>query len=227
MDFQELADERRRVQELCRKHIISVTKFKPLTGPSFALFWDDVAKWRSSDEVRHLTTTATCIESLRDCTPVFRSASSLKQVGRAIGAPEEAPDDEVLARLRHSFCVGAVRREDWVSEDSAPIYCATRALPLLLDGTATLTGKHESLLRTIFEQLHEPGRFAIGEKAQRPRPGQSPWYPENAYHTYWALEVLRVLSTKGVDVAKVTGLSNVKSARDGMLLWARASTTGS
>src|SRR5437660_391596 len=60
-DFQEFADFRHRLQEFCASHVLSLEDFK--SDPSFKLHVGDTL----GTELRHLTTTSTCIQSLLDC----------------------------------------------------------------------------------------------------------------------------------------------------------------
>ncbi|MGA9623301.1 MAG: ATP-binding protein [Bryobacteraceae bacterium] len=208
MDFEALAEERRSVKEMCRKHVPSVLAFKFKDGPSFHVLRGESEP--SDDIVHHLTTTATCIESLEDC-------------HQAIWPEGGASREQALDGLRQAFYSGALNREEWVSEDSAPIYCAARALPLFLRCNAEWSERHSSLVASIYEQLKDdPKRFAVGEKTLDPEPHEPKWFPENAYHTYWALVVLdavrsRLASTRAEGVIG----SNLERVEHSMRLWAR------
>jgi hypothetical protein len=136
MDFEALAEERRSVEEMCRKHVPSVLAFKFKDGHSFHVS-RGVPEPRD-EVVHHLTTTATCIESLEDCHQTFWPEG---------GAPRE----QELDGLRQAFYSGALKREKWVSEDSAPIYCAARALPLFLRCNAEWSEKHSRLVGSILQ----------------------------------------------------------------------------
>ena len=220
MDFKELAEERRRVRELCRKHVPSLSAFKYRRGPSFKLTWQEPEK--KTDQVHHLTSTATCIESLQDCHPTFLQAGSLKKIADAIGTNEK----EVIDRLTRAFYSAAYKRKakEWRSEESAPVYCAGRALPLFLKGTKRWTAKHAELVASIYRQLRDTDetRFGIGEEVIKAKKGRR-WYPENAYHTYWALKVLTTLQDKRFPARarKALGRDPARLSK-GMRLWARA-----
>jgi hypothetical protein len=214
MNFEALADERQRVKELCRKHITSLVPFKYKKGPSFHVFRGEPDK--EDGIVHHLTTTATCIESLEDCNATFWSKDVFPEFGES--------REQVLDGLRKAFYSGALKREKWVSEDSAPIYCATRALPLFLRCNTEWSPKHAELVASIYDQLKDdPTRFGIGEKTEKPKPPDPKWYPENAYHTYWALTVLDIVRNRPASInagAAVGG--DLNQVKHGLRLWARA-----
>jgi len=224
MDFRGIADERRRVKELCRKHVRSIVECKLTKGPSFKLFWDEPDRSRR-DEVTHLTTSATCIESLIDCHPIFRPKGALNAIRDAVSLRADVADsDVVLKKLIQDFCDASLNRE-WVSEDSGPIYCSTRTLPLVLSHTDGLCMKHRRLIGRVYKQLREERtpRFAIGEENLGRKERDPKWYPENAYHTYWALKVLAILKDKFLhEVSRASGLTDPERTEKQMLLWARA-----
>jgi hypothetical protein len=148
MDFNELAEERRRVRDLCRKHVSSLTAFKYPKGASFALFQN---KKDETDDgiVHHLTTTATCIESLADSHASCRPMGALIPIAKTLGLgdadlkqlDEAQLEKRALDELKQAFYKGAHRRAVWESEESAKVYCASRALPLFLECTNNWTPK--------------------------------------------------------------------------------------
>src|ERR1035441_2963088 len=141
MEFRELADERRLIREVCRKHASSLAVFKYPKGPSFGVSRPDPTDVDS--RLHHVTTTATCIESLTDCHPAVLDRRALnKLAGRGPADPKHAAKELALKELKEQvrqvlvarFCAGALAR-DWTSEKSAPVYCACRALPVFVTGT--------------------------------------------------------------------------------------------
>jgi hypothetical protein len=213
MDFEDLADERHKVKELCRRHVPSLMVFKYKKGPSFHVLREE----REPEDgiVHHLTTTATCIESLQDCHPTVWPEGELSEFGGS--------RDKALDGLRNAFYSGALGRDKWSSEGCAEIYCAARALPLFLECNAGWSGKHAELTASIYEQLKDAGRFGIGEKIEDPKPPDRKWYPENAYHTYWALKVLDIVRARPSppNAADAFGSDPVR-VKASMRLWARA-----
>jgi hypothetical protein len=81
----------------------------------------------------------------------------------------------------------------------------------------------EDHLGAIFGQLDEqPERFGIGEAGTALKQGQ--WYPPNAFHTYWTLEILdhirRRFNTEYGRLRRRPNL-DIERRRNGMLVWAR------
>jgi len=128
------------VRELCQKHLPSLSAFKFPSGSSFAIFANEEPM---TGDLRHLTTTATCIESLRDCHATCISKSALVNIANTVGIEEQEFSKLTAAQamqllissLVTSYYAGATKRplDDWVSEKSAPIYCIARSMPLFLD----------------------------------------------------------------------------------------------
>jgi hypothetical protein len=206
LSFDELTDARRSLQGFCLLHVPSLTILR--SGISFN--FNPGEGELNPEEVKHITTSATCWTSLFECPPRFQTT-----------------DFEPLKKLRAKFAEKAVLRpsDKWKSEKSAAIYCRCRALPMVVGGLAgtSLDPAIESHLKTILHQLGEqPGRFGIGEAD----PGDPPfrWYPPNAFHTYWTLETLEVIKDKfPTDYERLSdpALLDLGRRREGMLLWAR------
>jgi hypothetical protein len=230
MEFRELADERRLIREVCRKHASSLAVFKYPKGPSFGVSRPDPTDVDS--RLHHVTTTATCIESLTDCHPAVLDRRALnKLAGRGPADPKHAAKELALKELKEQvrqvlvarFCAGALAR-DWTSEKSAPVYCACRALPVFVKGSAKWTEKHSALIKTIYGQLEHANRFGIGEKVMgNGKPSDLAWYPENAYHTYWALAVLGAIDGSNFrDEAETCVPMGLDRVCQTMRLWIRA-----
>jgi hypothetical protein len=206
LTFEELAEARRSLQTFCYLHEPSLLRLK--SGISFKLRPNEDP--RSLDEVHHLTTTATCIASLLDCPPLFRT-KQYRQV-------EE---------LKSVFAEKALERDDWTSEDSAAVYCICRALPTVIDLSpgppSSLHPKIERLVSTALGQLDKkPERFGIGEADPKKRVEN--WYPPNAFHTYWALQILDKIKVRYS--REFTALSdsqslNLSERMNGMVLWGK------
>ena len=209
------------MRELCRKHIPSLSAFKFPTGASFALFSDDVER---TEQLRHLTTTATCIESLRDCHVTCIPKGALNSIAASVRIGEKELKNlsavgaalAVTDALKKEFYSGAMKRKSWVSEGSAPIYCASRSMPLFLEGTRNWTKKHSVLIEAICRQLRQDAeRFGIGEQKEG---GAIGWYPENAYHSYWALRVFTQIRRSPFEPMLDLDLKRFIA---GLRLWAR------
>lgn len=204
LSFDELTDRRRSLQSFCLLHVPSLLKVQ--SGISFKLLPEDADL--SDSEVRHITTTATCLSSLLDCPPQFQTA----EFGR-------------VGDLLPKFAKGALARPDskWKSEGSAGVYCRCRALPMIIRASGVFDEKIEGHLRAILAQLKKnSGRFGVGEAG--PGLPRNQWYPPNAFHSYWTLEILSLVEKKfRADyqrLSKASGL-DLDRRRQGMLLWSR------
>ena len=203
LSFDALTEARGRLQVFCLSHVPSIMSQR--SGISFKLFPDEDEL--SSRRVRHLTTTATCLSSLLDCPPRL--------------APEGF--DREKDRLCSDFATKALQRRLWKSEGSAGIYCRSRALPLVIRYSSSINEMIEEHIEAILSQLDkQPGRFGVGEAD--PKQKERDWYPPNAFHTYWALEILdllRIKSRSDFDRLSLAENLDLRRKRDGMLLWAR------
>src|SRR5579875_1939345 len=201
MTFDELAAERKRLQLFCYQHAPSLELFRceqnyklDLDEPVFTGF-------------RHLTSTATCIESLLLCPPKFRAAKI-------------APESQ--AQIFASSAIALPDRR-WKSDQSAAIYCRCRGLPLTIRYLDSYDREIDGHIARILGQLEESNRFAIGEADPRDKDlDKRDWYPPNAYHTYWTFEVLQCFEEKFSDeFVKFNTANHVAEIRNGMLLWVR------
>jgi hypothetical protein len=205
LSFEELTEARRSLQSFCLHHVPSLTGLQ--SGISFKLLPSET-KDLDDGKLHHPTTTATCLSSIFDCPPRYR----VGDLTRAEAA-------------RAKFSQAAYRRPgwDWTSEGSAGVYCRCRALPTVI---SLSTGFHKSIkghLNEILGQLQKrPERFGIGEAAAALP--EDEWYPPNAFHTYWTLEILRSLRAKyetEYDQLSDPEILDLKPKLDGMLLWAK------
>ncbi len=204
LSFEELTAARRALRSFCLLHVPSLLNLQ--SGVSFKL---DAAEESLDDgKVHHLTTTATCLTSLLEVPPGFR--------------PEVFKNVDVNA-LRSNFAKLAILRPDWVSEGSAGIYCRCRALPTVISALSDFAEPIHAHLREILDQLAKrPERYGIGEAGSGLSEDQ--WYPPNAFHTYWTLEILEIIETKfPTEYAELSKLDklDLKRRREGMCVWAR------
>lgn len=203
LSFEELTEARRSLQGFCLLHVPSLLRVQ--SGISFKLLPTE-EKNLDDGELHHPTTTATCLTSIFDCPPRYR-------VG----------DIERAEAARASFSQAAYRRTDWTSEGSAGVYCRCRALPTVISFSTAFHKSIKGHLEEILGQLQRrPERFGIGEAGKALPEDQ--WYPPNAFHTYWTLEVLRSLKAKyETEYNRLSGPKalDLKPKLEGMLLWAR------
>lgn len=202
LTFEELIDARRALQSFCLLHVPSLLALH--SGASFKLLPSEASL--DDGKVHHLSTTATCLSSLLDAPPRFRSG-----------------DFSAIETLYSNFGSSALDRQDWVSEGSASVYCRCRALPTVISSLKHFDKRIEDHVSEILGQLEQrPDRFGIGEAgAALP---EVEWYPANAFHTFWTLEIFDQIRNKfEVEYTRLSaprGL-DLTSKRVGMLLWGR------
>src|SRR6266496_2454227 len=105
--FEDLVAYRQELYKFCAGHVDSLTAFHG--GVSFKL--NTLEPKLPKRRARHLSSSATCYESLLGCPPILRSPRCI----------------DVL-KLARNFARAALRRsaDDWTSDGSAPIYCRCR-----------------------------------------------------------------------------------------------------
>lgn len=204
LSFGELTDARRSLYSFCLLHEPSILRLQ--SGISFKLLPSDRELGR--EKVRHLTTTATCLSSLLDCPPRFQT----ERFNRVL-------------ELKAIFAERALAREfdEWISEGSAGVYCRCRALPLVIQCSELFDRRIKRHIAAILGQLdRQPERYAIGEAG--PALPEEDWYPPNAFHTYWTLDIFDRLATKypaKYEYFCSRKVLDIGRRREGMLLWAR------
>src|SRR5260370_38827120 len=100
--FQELAENRRLLQEFCHLHHASIAHFS--AGLSFANLWKEGQRRTKSKSVEHLTSSATCFGSLHECSDSHKL---------------QAPIDVVHLAPRYANEAIKLPQRDWVSDGSA------------------------------------------------------------------------------------------------------------
>src|SRR5438552_800246 len=143
LSFDELVEHRRGLQEFCDGQYDGIAAFKD--GYSFKVYLNEGVL--DCDLAHHLSSTATCYESLLDCPAKF--------------VPESGCD---VSKDAVSFTALALKRaaDNWTSDGSAPIYCRCRTLPLVIKFTEVNVGELEKHLNKILEQLKDSGRIGVG-----------------------------------------------------------------
>jgi predicted ATPase len=212
VDFSALRVERRRIGNFCKWHFASVESFRAPGEPWFRLLDDETAAPGPPNRVKHLSTTASCFQSLRDL-------------------PSDAQPADLIQSI-DAFADSAFRREDWQSEGAAHTYCRVRTLPLILEhASAHVIEKHAAVIaghiafawrdvsttdgcQGIAE--HAGTGAASGSLAENPAPD----YPPNAFLTYWGLRTLQGAGTFGQFRDLMTSL---RDKRDLAMLWCRSS----
>lgn len=143
--FVDLARARRSLLEASRRHVEALSLFRPKKNP-----WFRVDRHKPEEgsrrPVRHLTTTASCLESLSD-------------------VPREDDGESpglVLAKEIATVLSDAVfdGENTWRSEGSAEIYCRVRTLPIILRlGDKERLGRHKRKIEKILNEIWKPVRL--------------------------------------------------------------------
>lgn len=208
----DLRAARARLRDLCTRHRASVESFRARgQGPWFYLDLHDPEPDGTPDEVHHLSSSASSIESL-------------VQVGPTL---EDDGTDDGEAELVERFARLALARPhvDWESEGGAHTYCRVRTLPIVAERCteqvikdyAQVLAEHVSFVwrdvqpargrEAIVEHTPDPtidawapkkkdeDRRAQGEPRER---RDAPRYPPNAFLTYWAVRLLRAGRNRAV-----------------------------
>lgn len=207
MDFDLLSVARKEVQEFSRLHSASVAAF---AAPGQSWFKIDVDEPASTERVRHKTTTASCVESLGDLYAARQESSEeLRDLATAFG-------QNALAQAQGR----------WESEGAAFVYCRVRTLPAILayaskDSLESRSRKLLDHLDFVWDKVDvEPRRQGIYEQPSFTKKAEeSPTYPPNAFHTFWALRTLhlaRRLSSLQGELDKFT------QARHIAMLWTQS-----
>jgi hypothetical protein len=163
--------------------------------------------------VRHLTTTASCIESLYE-----------------LREPDQKSRQDIQ-RLIDDFAMGALSRptERWESEEAAYVYCRVRALPAIIDHASlgvleAHASKMAKLLEYAWAEVREAPRhqgiFEYAPRSQPPVDDNQNDYPPNTFLTYWGIRVLEALAGRNLLVPEIAEL---ETKRQTALLWAERS----
>lgn len=211
--FDELRDARKGLREAVASHADSILWFKHPDEPWFireAADHDSELASTNRAPLRHLSSTATCLESLCDLLEPqnqdFRTAAGLF-ADRAL-----AKDDN----------------DTWSSEKAAHVYCRVRTLTPILalapdDVIAKRGGAIEKLVTYVWNRV-DPSCAEKQGVAEAPQGenGDSPnrqEYPPNAFHTYWAIRMLKEWQSRASVPSTVS--SEIEGKRAVAELWAR------
>jgi hypothetical protein len=199
--FEQLADYRKSVRVFCNRHYHSIEYFH--ARPSYAVHRSEIDSAKiGKGDIRHLTSSVTCFESLFDCPTEDRPLST-----------------ENLKALATEYSDGAVKLPDekWTSDESARIYCRCRTLPFVVRHISQWSQAIERFADEIFVQMDNDTRFAIGE-APINKPDE--WYPPNAYHTFFALQLIDELA-RFEGHAESPAVLKLRLKRPQLIEWAR------
>lgn len=148
--FDDLVALRAELQEFSTSaHERSVRRFFNADHGWFDLFADPPARADDGRQVRHLTTTTTCIESLYERMAQLEQVDKLPptiegdegsdglRVVESLDIREDHAENDALAPSRRSMLMAFVAKaldspKEWKSDDAAYVYCRVRALGAML-----------------------------------------------------------------------------------------------
>src|SRR5688500_10453818 len=111
--FEDYVSARRFLQNVCDVHATSLAAFFDPSDQRFRLHAKPPLKLGGTEEPRHLTTSATCFESLQSC-------------------PTDVPGEIATSAGTFASWALKLKHEDWKSGGSAEVYCRCRALLLII-----------------------------------------------------------------------------------------------
>jgi hypothetical protein len=218
VDFDSLCAEREALRSYLLVHASSLRSFEEEGHPWFRREGQQDEPSADNRPVRHLTTTASCLQSLKDV-PLYLVDSPPPPCPRN---PEEL--GRWLERKSEGFIRGLLGSKDpeiWKTEEEKLVYTQVRTLPVILQLA------HDKLIKEFGRRLKElaegawelvdvgdPLAQGVGE-AQR---GEKDRYPSNAFHTYWAIRLLheyraRKLPNLSKDVVQKEAVAQLWSRR--------------
>lgn len=191
MDLSQLIERRTALEVALAVHEASIRRFWPDDRPSFVIDLVELghlAPDTGSGKPAHLTSSATCFESLADLRPGLG--------GQLVGDVKGQPPWRSLA-IAFAQRVLACPPSDWTSDKAAHVYCRVRTLPAVLEFASPLAKPAAEAARArLVEAFRVIGTDrpladrGLGERQLRPnglpapeRPGQR--YPPNSFHAYW------------------------------------------
>ena len=191
MDLTQLIEQRRALEVALAVHEASIRRFWPGDRPAFVIDLEelrDLEPDTGSGKPAHMTSSATCFESLADLRPGLAEQLAADVKGQ--------PPWRSLA-VAFAERVLACHPSEWTSDKAAHVYCRVRTLPAVLEFASPLgaeaAGAARARLVEAFRVIGTDRPLAdrgLGERQLRPsgqpapeRPGQR--YPPNSFHAYW------------------------------------------
>ncbi len=217
VSFEELREARRQLATQCKLHETSLRGFKADGLPWYRVNAGEPlpAATNAGRGMRHLSTSASCLQSLGDL-PTEDDAAKRLWLQQLI-------DDFALSALGSGV--------SWESDGAAQTYCRVRTLPIILERAdhsvfTPSTRRHVSeLLWFAWARVAaDSGRQGIAEHATigggAGTLADERTYPPNAFLSYWGMRCLRGARERKVKVGtKGAGVADRAAI---VLLWCRA-----
>jgi hypothetical protein len=192
MDLDELIRRRGALAVALAVHEASLRRFwPPDKRPSFVIARAELAGLTPDSGGRplHLTSSASCFESLADREPRFGGPLPPDPEGKAWGSVAQRFAQRALDTPAYQ----------WTSDEAAHVYCRVRALPGVLRFAPDLAARPGLQLAArgrlteafaVIDTTRPPTERGLGERALtksgnvKRKPGEE-LYPANAFHAYW------------------------------------------
>jgi ATPase family associated with various cellular activities (AAA) len=203
LGFEELRTERDALRSYVLSHADSVFAFRAEGHPWFRR-QEKPDESDSPRKIRHITTTASCIESLHDV-PLYEGDDPPAPCPAGAEKAEKikADRDAILAEFTKAALEADA--DEWQSEMAAKIYCRVRTLPVLLRhaeesilkslGPTVLSHLEMALDTVDIGNAEAQGVSELPVDSSEPSPRQG--YPPNAFHTYWTIRLIREYRARG------------------------------
>jgi predicted ATPase len=238
VEFDSLRTERQALSDAILLHETSVAQFRAGELPWFRLVVSEKIKDPESKRVRHLSTSASCLESLADIPS--------HQVAHTDAA-------RTLAAVADPFVKGALERpaDEWESEGAAEIYCRVRTLPIILahgssevlrpfseeihrhllfvwDRLVPRKADAQGIAELVKQRAHDGPKTAAGTApkvnggdngAGDDDEAEEQHYPPNAFHTRWALLLMSEYQRRQVALGLPDLPEDLNVKRAVALLW--------
>lgn len=190
LDLDSLCAEREELRRFVLVHHVSIEAFREPDKPWFRRQEAPDTPPVPERTVRHLTTTASCLQSLNDV-PLYDGVSD---------PPPPCPPgyDEFKDRQRQ-VCDGfaeallGAHPSEWQTEGQELVYTKARTLPIVLHlATPELLTRERRKLGSLVSEVWKEvdvsklSAQAVGEASEKADES----YPPNAFHTYWAIRLL-------------------------------------
>jgi energy-coupling factor transporter ATP-binding protein EcfA2 len=199
LDFDSLCAEREKLRNYVLVHVSSLRAFEEKDHPWFRREEESDELTETGEPMRHLTTTASCLQSLGDA-PLYSGKEQSPPCPRdhkgLFKWREEKTNEFVRTILKN-----ADNAKMWQTEGQPLVYTPVRTLPVILHlASDELLGEFEPQLKKLVKKawravkIADPMAQGVGEA----QPGEKDRYPANAFHTYWAIRLLHEYRRRGL-----------------------------